>query len=729
MKKQNQLNLLIIDDNQLYAEQLVATLEKNYYKRVNLGFLDAKDELIKLLRQSWDIILMGNAYDLTFKNVKEILKDHDADIPIIAMLPEGEITYPSALTAIEQAQSQLVADNDKTNVLLPLYTYWGAADAVVKNKVLRMAIRIRREHEHHQLCRELDRLKMVLNDAEQRANILIKNSKSAVAYIEDGLHIYANEPYLEMFGFDSLEDLMGVPVVDLIARNNIQDFKTFLKNFEKGHRTNVEFTFESVRKDNTTFAAKLQLAAATYDGQPCLQVIIQPNEQVNHAQLAKKLEAMERIDKTTGLFNRHGFERLFAKLHDVIVAKNLSVGLMAVRIDNVGKIHASVGIEGLDDVVIAVANNLQQQLTEVVGIERAKNGYISRFNDNMFMVIIPNVSQHDLSTLGQQLVADINNTLIEIGHRTIKTSITIGATLVNASAPDTTVIINRVIQAIIMATKANKESNDDKDLFYLYDPTSFAGSDDSALYESLRNALEHSTFTLLYQPIYDVEKDASNMFEVFLRLPLADGTLMTPDKFLAVANNHQLMDKIDRWVLIQACKALKRYRHEVDPTARLLVHLSAVSLADATLPSFISRLIQALGTSEPGVLTVQFSEGMTIDYLAVAAKQSTELNQAGCHVGIYDFGAAVNAVEVLEFVKPQLVRLDRSYIKDLSNNDNVKTVATVVREINARGASCLMAFIEDPAAMSAAWTVGARYLQGAYLQKASDTMHIDTEEN
>ncbi|MBR7552486.1 PAS domain-containing protein, partial [Mycobacterium tuberculosis] len=76
-----------------------------------------------------------------------------------------------------------------------------------------------------------------------------------------GLHIYANEPYLEMFGFKTLDELMGIPVVDLIARNNIQDFKTFLKDFEKGNRKNVEFKFESVRKDNTTFAAKLQLAA------------------------------------------------------------------------------------------------------------------------------------------------------------------------------------------------------------------------------------------------------------------------------------------------------------------------------------------------------------------------------------------------------------------------------------------------------------------------------------
>ena len=66
---------------------------------------------------------MGNAYDLSFKDVKEILKAHDASSPVIALLPDDAIDYPEALTANEQAQTQLVSDPDKTHKLLPLYTY------------------------------------------------------------------------------------------------------------------------------------------------------------------------------------------------------------------------------------------------------------------------------------------------------------------------------------------------------------------------------------------------------------------------------------------------------------------------------------------------------------------------------------------------------------------------------------------------------------------------------
>ncbi|WP_019520789.1 EAL domain-containing protein [Faucicola boevrei] len=722
MKQPDNLNLLIIDDNQLYAEQLIDVLEENYYKKVILGFLDDKEELLKLLRQSWDVLVMGKAYDLNVPQVVKIIQEHALDLPMIGLIPENGINAKT-LDAKEQTKLEMVQDGDKTDVALPLYEYWGAVDALPKDRVMEMALRIYQEHRQRCFRDDLTKLRQVLKDAEQRANILIKNSKSAVAYVEEGLHIYANEPYLEMFGFKSMDDLMGVPIIDLIASNNIKDFKTFLKDFEKGNRKNVEFQFESVRKDGSTFDAKLQLAAATYEGEPCQQVIIQPDES-NNAELAKKLAQMERIDQLTGIFNRRGFEQVLTSIREAVVQKGLLAGVLSVRIDDIGKINSSLGIQGVDSVVIAIANLLKQKVATIVGEDKVDKGYVSRFSDSQFMLILPNMPQEQVEDLGNQIVAQIAETLIEVGARTVKTTVTVGATMINNTSPEAPVIIDRVIQAIGLALKDNADGN----VFYLYDPSAFASEDDAVLLETLRNAIEHNKFTLMYQPIYDVERDISNLFEVFLRLPLADGTLMTPDKFLHVANEHGLMDKIDRWVLINACKNLKRYRTEVDPTARIMVHLSSASLTDESLPAFASKLLQAVGGSEPGRITLQFSEAMVNDYMAMAQKQAEMLKQVGCDVGLYSFGSAVNSMEILDFIKPNIVRLDRSYIKDLENSDNVATISSLIAQIHEHGANSLMAFIQDPAAMSAAWTVGAKYLQGNYLQEPSEEMKIQTEQ-
>lgn len=724
MQQPTQLNLLIIDDNQLYAEQLIDVLEASYYKKVNLGFLDDKEELLKLLRQSWDVLIMGKAYDLSLPQVTQILQQHELDLPIIAIIPEEGIAADK-LNAKDQQALQQVQGEDKTDKYLPVFIQWGALDALPKDRVVEMAVRVHLEHLQLLQRNALNRLRQVLNDAEQRANILIKNSKSAVAYIEDGLHIYANDPYLEMFGFKSLDDLMGVPVVDLIASNNIKDFKQFLKDFEKGNRNNVEFKFESIRNDGSTFDAKLQLAAATYEGQPCQQIIIQPDNQGNSAELARKLAEAERIDPLTKLFNRRGFEQILPKVREAVMNQQLKgAGLLSVRIDNIGKINSSLGIQGVDNTVIAIADMLRQQLVALVGEDNVNKGYLSRFSDSSFTIILPNIDQAQLIQWSQQLIATIADTLIEVNQRTVKATVSIGATMINNSSPNEETLINRISQAVATAIK---ESNNEGSGFYLFDPSSLASSDDAALLEALKSALDQGKFNLLYQPIYDVEKDVSNMFEVFLRLPLADGTQMSPDKFVDIANQHGLMDKIDRWVLIRACKDLRDYRSKVDPTARILVHLSPASLMDESLAGFVSQLNKAIGGQNDGTITVQFSETTINDYLTVAAKQAQSFNQVGCHMGMYNFGSAVNAMELLEFVKPQLVRLDRSYIKDLGNSENVDTITSLIQKINEHHSSCLMAFIEDPAAMSAAWTVGARYLQGSYLQSPSDTMYIQTE--
>lgn len=724
MQQPTQLNLMVIDDNQLYAEQLIAVLEQFYYKKVNLGFLDDKEELLKLLRQSWDVLIMGKAYDLTLPQVAQIIKEQQVDLPIIAILPD-ETLSADKLNAKEQAQLAIVPHDDQTDKALPLYHHWGAVDVLPKDKLVEMALRVYQEHGQLVQRNALNRLRQVLSDAEQRANILIKNSKSAVAYVEDGLHIYANDPYLQMFGFKSMDDLMGVPVVDLIASNNITDFKQFLKDFEKGNRNNVEFKFESVRTDGSTFAAKLQLAAATYEGQPCLQVIIQPNEQGNSAELAKKLAAAERLDPLTKLFNRRGFEQVLPKVREAVVQQKLAgAGLMSIRIDSLGKINSSLGIQGVDGTVEAIAEILRQQLIPLLGEANVSQGYLSRFNDSNFMVILPNIEQQALIDLSQKIINEVAETLIEVGQRTVKATVTIGATMINTSSPDENTLVDRVSQAV---NTALKDTNNEGSGFYLFDPSVLAGSDDAALLEALKTALEQGSFELYYQPIYDVEQDVSNMFEVFLRLPLADGTHMSPDKFADVANQHQLMDKIDRWVMIRACKDLRRYRTEVDPKARILIHLSSASLMDTSLPAFLAQLNKAVGSTEAGTITVQFSETTINDYLAVAAKQAVSLKEVGANMGIYNFGTAVNALELLEFVKPDLVRLDRSYIKDLGNSDNVDTITSLISQTNQLNASCLMAFIEDPASMSAAWTVGARYLQGNYLQEPSTEMHIQSQ--
>ncbi|WP_105244005.1 EAL domain-containing protein [Psychrobacter sp. Marseille-P5312] len=693
MRTQSILNLLVINDDQLYAERLVQLLSA-YYDSVNLGFLDDKEELLRLLRQPWDVLVFGSAYDMNFTEAVGIVQEQSIDLPMICLFHD---------------EAAATAQNDDG---LPAIVSGTMVKALKAEQEMAVVMAICLQHDNLRSRRELKTLRHVISEAEQRANVLIKNSKSAVAYIDQGIHIFANDPYLQLFGFKTMNDAIGVPVVDLISGgDSVKGFKQFLRQFDKGNRQEVEFEFESKRTDGSTFEAKLQLASATLDGEPVTQVIIQQNTN-NSAEVAKRLAEAERKDKLTGIDNRHGFEKQMALVYEQARQGLLTAGLLYIQLDNVGKIKSSLGLQGVDATVKQVAYMLDELI---------EDGHVSRFSDTVFTVLVEDKSASELKDLAQHIVTRISEMFIEVDKRTTSTTVSIGIVKIEKNAAEPNVLLERAIDAI---NQIMIETSNNGGTYHLYDPSEHANSDDHALAESLVDAITNNRFELSFQPIYDINKDRSDFFEVYLRLPLADAdnTVLTPDQFMAVAKTHNLLEKIDRWVLINACKKINEVR-KTHPEARLLVQLTGASLVDKKLPNVASQLIKAVGGAA-GVLTLQFNEKDILDYLTVAKTQFSALTQVSCQLGINNFGSSAKSIEIASFVQPDMVRLARSYIQDINSADNLNTVKSLIVRTSEVHADVLMPYIEDAATMSVAWSVGARYLQGYYLEAPSETIKV-----
>ena len=696
MRTHSLLNLLVIDADQLYAERLVHLLG-SYYDSVNLGFLDDKDELLKSLRQSWDVLVFGQAYDMNFTDVVAIIQEQDIDLPSVCLISKDTIAN---------------AHNDEG---LPSIVNGTMVKALYAEQEMAVIMAIRLLHENLHSRQQLKTLHSVLSEAEQRANVLIKNSKSAVAYIDQGIHIFANDPYLQLFGFEQMNDIIGIPVIDLIAGgDNVKAVKQFLRQFDKGNRKDVEFNFESRRTDGSTFEAKLQLAIATLDGEPVTQIIIQQNNS-NSSEVAKRLAEAERKDSLTGIDNRHSFEEQLTAAYEQAKKGTLTAALLYVQLDNVGKIRSSLGLQGIDSTVKQVANTLDELVVD---------GHVSRFSDTAFTILVENQTTAALEKLAEQIGMSISNMLIEVDKRTTSTTASIAIVKIEKNTPEPRVLLERAMDAInqIMIETSNNGGR-----YHLYDASEHANSDDHALAESLVDAITNNRFQLLFQPIYDINNDHSDFFEVYLRLPLAnaDNTILTPDQFMAVAKSHQLLEKIDRWVLINACKRINEVR-KTHSEARLLVQLTSASLIDKKLPSVASQLINAIG-GKAGALTLQFNEKDISDYLTVAKSQFTALNQINCQLGINNFGSSVKSVELANLVRPNMVRLARNYVEGIDAADNLETVKSIIVRTNESGVDVLMPYIEDAATMSVAWSVGARYLQGNYLEAPSNTITVSNE--
>lgn len=687
--KNETVRLLVLHESQDNAEQIVNAL-KNSGIATRPELIADEDELLDALKDGvWDIMLAGEMTNgIPYDNATSQIRKQDKDIPVIVLL--------------EKFDQEMIEETLQA----------GACDSVVFDAHKHLVYVIKRELANLNHRRARRKSEATLAESEKRCELLLDNSRDAIAYVHDGMHIYANTAYAELFGHKSSEDVEGMPIIDLVAKEDLSNFKDYLRSYSKGESISQDLRFHGLRADNSKIDAMMQLSAASYDGEPCTQIIIRRDDGAgNAAVLAEKLKEATSVDQQTGLPNRQRFEESLTEAVHKAHKDKSRYALFYIGIDNIPQINLAAGLAGTDAVIKALASTIGKHF---------KNSNLARFSDSAFTALVPGLDPEKAKSEAEAICKQVHDQLIALpGGKTQQTSVSIGIAMVGETAPDPDEMLSR---AIAVSEKVKLASGNGVQLFNAAEK---ASSSDSALLELLVDAIENSKFKLLYQPLVDVEGSGSEFYEVFVRLPLSDGKLMTPDEFMPIAMKHQLGSKVDRWVMLNAAKQLKEHTKKA-PNARMLLNLTAESLQDNTLAGWIGKLSKAIDP-QGNPLVLQFAESDVVSYLKAAKEQTDALTQSGCPVSISHFGTSLNPLNTLKHVTVSHIKLDRSFTQDLGNEENMGAMKKICVELQAQDKKVIVSFVENAQTLSKLWTLGVQYLQGYYLQPPSDTMHYDAQ--
>ena len=243
------IRLLILEDSQNEAERLVS-LFRNAGQATRVHRLTSSDDLAEALKQTWDLLINApQSENLDPSEAINAIRRQAKDIPII----------------------QLTAGNDAEAITEALML--GAQDALPQGEDEWLLLVANRELANLEERRARRSAEVALREAEKRCQLLLDSSVDAIAYVHDGMHIYANRAYLELFGYDDVEDLEGMPMIDLISSADQSRFKTFLKNYQSMEGS-AELACGGVRADGDTLKTRMHFSPAAYDGEPCIQVVI-----------------------------------------------------------------------------------------------------------------------------------------------------------------------------------------------------------------------------------------------------------------------------------------------------------------------------------------------------------------------------------------------------------------------------------------------------------------------
>ncbi|WP_278445413.1 GGDEF/EAL domain-containing response regulator [Stutzerimonas kunmingensis] len=675
------IRLLILEDSQNEAERLVS-LFRNAGQATRVHRLTSSDDLAEALKQTWDLLINApQSENLDPSEAISAIRRQAKDIPIL----------------------QLTAGNDAEAITEALML--GAQDALPQGEDEWLLLVANRELANLEERRARRSAEVALREAEKRCQLLLDSSVDAIAYVHDGMHIYANRAYLELFGYEDVEDLEGMPMIDLISGTDQSRFKTFLKNYQYMEGS-AELACGGVRADGDTLKTRMHFSPAAYDGEPCIQVVIRAE---NDSAELQKLREISSQDPVTGLLNRNSFLEVIDAAVERAINAGQPASLAYIRVDRFAALQADIGLTDSDQ--------LLNQLATLLRGHFPGEAQLARFADDVFAVLQPGVIPQQAEPELRKLLTKVEGQLLDVGGRTVQTTLSIGV----AGLDEKTAKAQDAIERAHRCADELSDGNALK-LYNLADELA-AAANRGDIVAMLKQALESNSFRLLFQPIISLRGDSFEHYEVLLRLLDPQGVEVPPNEFLSTAADAGLAAKIDRWVILNSIKLLAEHRAKGHRT-RLFLHLSAASIQDPSLLPWLGVVLKA--SRLPGdSLAFEFGEADAVAYLKPAKALAQGLNGLGCRTALAQFGCVLNPFNTLKHLDAEFIKVDGSYTQDLTRQENQEALKALLAELHEQQKQSIVPFVESATVLATLWQAGVSYIQGHYLQGPSQSMDYD----
>lgn len=693
MNPNDTIRLLILNDSRQEAERLISML-RNAGRPSRAQHVESEEILVKLLQeQGWDLLIgHDRTENVPPKTAVKHIKRLSKDVPIVLLTDEEG--------------SQPIVEGLKL----------GAADVVRVDEDQHLLLVIQREmdnHEQRQLRRRADRR---FKEAEQRSQQLLNSSRDAIAYVQDGMYLYANESFADLFGYDDRDDIECMPIIDMIHEADQDNVKSFMKEFalrgDDGESSSLEF--RALKVDGESTAVTMEVANAIYDEEPCIQFLARARAGGNQA-LEAQLNEIKHQDGTTGFYNRQYLVNRLQQSVNSAAKNNSTNALLTVEIDNFAeRIQADIGVANADKVLQAIAAAIRECCPSA--------DTLARFGDNSFSILLANTNADKALQLAETVCKTVEERIIDVDGRTVQTTLSIGVALVNETSSSAEAVIEQSLKALngVRSASATEGVGNGAKLF----EPEISGESGDDMGSVVRAALEKDQFRLLYQPIISLRGSEEEHYEVLLRMVSDSGEEISPHQFLDKSAEIGVQTKIDRWVILEAIKVLAENRSKGSKT-QLMINLGGDSLCDESLVGWLGVAFKA-AKLPPDCVTFQVGEADVTSHLNAAKKFFEGVKSLGASSAMSNFGCSLNPFKTLQHVSPDYVKVDGSFTLDVQKNDEgAEVLANLLKQLHEQRKITIVPFVENASVLSTLWQAGAHYIQGHYLQAPAPEMTYD----
>ena len=424
-----------------------------------------------------------------------------------------------------------------------------------------------------------------------------------------------------------------------------------------------------------------------------------------------QIQQLAHFDPLTGLPNRLLLKDRCVQALSLADRSGQSLALMFIDLDHFKNINDSLGHQVGDQVLLALAQRLKDNVRE--------QDTVARLGGDEFILLLPNAD-----TLGAARVADklIQAAMLplHIGQHELTVTPSIGIAIYPKDGSDLDTLYKCADAAMYRAKEDGRNS------YRFFTSELQAVSDRTLLLDNaLRRALARDQLSLLYQPQIDLLTNQIIGAEALLRWDHPELGKISPAEFIPIAESSGLILPIGEWVIRTALAQLAQWIQSGMRAITLSVNLSSVQFRHAELPELVSRLLSDAGLP-PERLELELTEGVAMHNPVSAIAVMDDLHQRGIRLSIDDFGTGYSSLSYLKRFKVYKLKIDQSFVRDITTDPDDKAIVGAVIGLAASlGMKTIAEGVETEGQLDFLRSEGCDEVQGYHFSRPLDAVHFE----